>query len=170
MIDQAVASKQFQFAEEYYKKNKADVDPQTAKRLESAVYNGTQRQLSGEYALNIVAAKDSPDILGSMRDQILTDRVLEDAPKRTLLNDIDARIKRAETQQTTANSLVEKEIEKQISKVRSVSLASFEPPAEMMLPLINATKGTRFEAEVSELVKTIDLTKEFRRMPQRLRK
>jgi hypothetical protein len=165
VIGQAIATNNFQFAEEYYKVHKADIDLPTAKALEVAVRDGTQKQLAANYTDAYLSARDSPDILNALADKVMADPVLDDTRKNTIRSHILTRLDRLDKQATTKTSQFEKEMEREISKISSITQSGFEPTLEQVQPLITMSRGTRFQPEVDQLLTTMELTRSFRMKP-----
>lgn len=165
VIGQAIATKNYQFAEEYYNKNKPDIDLPTAKALEVAVRDGTQKQLAANYTDAYLSARDSPDILNALADKIMADPVLDDTRKNTIRSHILTRLDRLDKQATTKTSQFEKEMERDIAKISNITQSGFEPTLEQIQPLITMSRGTRFQPEVDQLLTSMELTRKFRQLP-----
>lgn len=165
VIQQALASGNFEYAQAWYKQNKADIDLPTAKALEVAVRDGTQKQLAANYTGDYLANRDNAEALGILADRVLADQRLDDTRKNTIRSSILSRIDRLDKQQTTRTTMFEKELERGIAKVNSITLSGFEPTIEQVQPLIAMSRGTRFEAEVDQMVNTMALTQNFRKLP-----
>lgn len=164
VIQQALASGNFKYAEDWYKNNKANIDLPTAKMLEVAVRDGTQKQLAAGYTTEYLALRDNSQALTLLADKVLADPTLDDTRKNTIRSHILTRIDRLDKQAATQSSMLDKEVERQIAQINSVTLSGFEPTLEQVAPLINMSRGTRFEPEVNQMVNTINLTREFRKM------
>lgn len=165
VIQQALASGNYQYAQAWYNKNKADIDLPTAKALETAVKDGTQKQLAADYTGDYLANRDNSEALGILADRVLADQKLDDTRKNTIRSSILSRIDRLDKQQQTRTTIADKEIERGIAKVNSITLSGFEPTMEQVQPLIAMAQGTRYEAEVKDMVNTMVLTQNFRKMP-----
>lgn len=165
VIQQALASGAFQYAQKWFEANKADIDLPTAKMLETAVRDGTQKQLVAEYTGLFTANRNNPEALSALAERVLGDKTLTETAKQTINKTIEFRIDRLDKQAATRTSIADKEIERSIAKVNAVTLSGFEPTMEQVTPLIQMSRGTRFEAEVNEMVNTMVLTQNFRKMP-----
>lgn len=164
VIQQALASGAYEYAQKWFEANKADIDLPTAKALETAVRDGTQKQLVAEYTGLFTANRNNPEALSALAEKVLGDKTLTETAKQTINKTIEFRIDRLDKQQATRASIVDKELERSIAKVNAVTLSGFEPTMEQVAPLIAMSRGTRFEAEVNEMVNTMVLTQNFRKM------
>lgn len=165
VIQQALASGAYEYAQKWFEANKADIDLPTAKALETAVRDGTQKQLVAEYTGLFTANRNNPEALSALAEKVLADKTLTETAKQTINKTIEFRIDRLDKQQATRASIVDKELERSIAKVNAITLSGFEPTMEQVTPLIAMSRGTRFEAEVNEMVNTMVLTQNFRKMP-----
>lgn len=164
VIGQALATGQTAFAEQYYNANKDGIDLQTAKTLQKAVEDGAQKQLANGYQSSFLSARNDRGALAALEAQIAQDKTLDDGRKNALLGRIQSRSEMLANQSERAQARWERQIDRQINAVNSITLAGYEPSAEQMLPLVNATKGTPMEGQVRQMVATANATREFRRM------
>jgi hypothetical protein len=74
VVQQAIASGDYKYAQEWFNEHKADVDLPTAKVLEKAVEDGTQKELANGYRSEYLANESSPPALEDLRKRVLGDK------------------------------------------------------------------------------------------------
>lgn len=162
VILQALASNNYVYAEQWYKAHREDVDVQTAKSLERAVEDGTQKQLTAGYTQSYLASSDNAKGLEVLHKQVMGDEKLDDTRKNILVGRIQGRMEvlanRAERQAAQRDRMLTRAID----QVNSITLGGYEPTIEQMAPLVAAAKGTDFEGQVKQMVAVADATKQFR--------
>lgn len=182
VVGQALASGNFEYAQKWYEQYKADVDLPTAKALETAVRDGTQRQLTAGYSTAIIENRDNPAALRQIEKLIVDDKRLDDTRRAALQGSVTSKIdqverridaqaerelRRMEINQRRAERAQdrwERQVERNIDQIIA-RLPFGEPSMEALTPLIDATKGTPKEAEVRQLVNTANATRSFRLAP-----
>lgn len=162
VILQALASNNYVYAQQWYEAHKEDVDVNTAKSLERAVEDGTQKQLTSAYTTKYLASSDNAQGLEALHRQVLEDKGLDETRKNILVGRIQGRMEvlanRAERQQAQQDRMLGRAID----QVNSITLAGYEPTVEQMAPLVAAAKGTQFEPQVQQMVATANATGRFR--------
>lgn len=182
VVQQALASGNFEYAQKWYEQYKADIDLPTARALETAVRDGTQRQLSAGYQSAIIDNRDNPQALRQIEKLIVDDKRLDDTRRAALQGAVtgkmdqverridaqaDRELRRAEMWQRRAERAQdrwERQVERNIDQIIA-KLPFGEPSMEQLMPLIDATKGTSKEGEVRALVNTSNATRAFRLAP-----
>lgn len=162
VIGQALATNNYQFAQKWYEANKDDIDPVTAKAVQKAVEDGTQKQTYADYTRGYLGVQDDAKGLSDLHGKVLGDPTLDDTRKNALLGRIQARMgvleNRANHERDKLNTRLQKAINEQMSNVR----AGFEPSAEQLAPILNAAKGTDLEGDAARLVASANATRAFR--------
>lgn len=162
VVGQMLANNDFVGAQQYFDKNRADIDPATAKIVEKAVEDGTQKQLTNTYNSGFLAARNDPKSLDDLQTQVTKDGQLDDTRKNMLLGRIQGRIDLLDRRGVAMQTAQEHVIQQQINQVNAITLAGFEPSDEQMAPLIQAAKGTALEPQVDQMVQTANATRQFR--------
>lgn len=162
VVQQAIAAGNYQYAEEWYNQHRSDIDLQTAKMLEIAVRDGTQKQLYADYTADFLANRDSLQGLRALEETVLKDATLDPTRQNVLSGRIMARQDLLERRVQAASAAAERQLEKAISTVNSNTLAGFEPSPEQLAPILNASKGTLLEAEAQRMVNLANATRQFR--------
>jgi hypothetical protein len=162
VVKQALANGNLKYAEAWYEQHKDQIDPNVAAGLAKAVEDGAQKQLFNGYQSQFLAARDSSKALSSLEKAVLKDDTLNEDRKNILIGRIQSRgevlANRAERQQAQ----FERQLERQISAVNSLTLQGYEPTAEQMVPLVAASKGTAAEPMVRQMIATANATRQFR--------
>ena len=172
VISQALASGNIAYAQQWFEDHKEDVDKATAVKLETAVRDGTQRQLSANYTSMLLQAHDSPKALTELEKRVTADQTLDDTRRNALIgqimgrretlnNALDRQYDRAERQNDRAQLRQERAISRGVDAIRT-NLSYGEPSMQQLEPLITAAKGTPMESEVAGLVNTVNATRQFR--------
>lgn len=175
VVQQALASNNFEYAQKWYEQYKADIDLPTAKALETAVRDGTQRQLSAGYNTAIIDNRDNPAALREIEKLIVQDKRLDDTRRAALQGSvtgkidilerrIEAQAERAQRRAERSQDKWERQVERGIDQIIN-KLPFGEPSMEQLTPLIDATKGTAKEGEVRQLVNTANAARAFRLAP-----
>jgi hypothetical protein len=162
VIGQALATDNYVFAQQWYEQNKEQIDPTTAKAVLKAVEDGTQKQTYATYTRDYLGVQDDRKGLASLHAKVLADPLLDDTRKNALLGRIQARDGVLENRATVAAGKIEARLKRSIEEVRGNLLAGFEPTAEQLAPLLNATKGSELEGEVRTLIAGSNATRTFR--------
>lgn len=162
VVQQALASGDYKYAQDWYEANKADIDRPTAVAVQKAVEDGTQKQLYADYSANFLANRSSPAGLDELEKRVSQDTTLDPIRQNALLGRI---VSRRETLANQARVQEEKRlriIERQINSVQTMTLQGFEPTPEQLAPILNASRGTELEATARQLVQTSNATRAFR--------
>lgn len=162
VVGQAIASGSFKYAEDWYNQHRADIDLGTAKQLEIAVRDGTQKELTAGYTADFLANRDSPKGLSTLEGKILSDKTLDPTRQNMLVGRVQARSDILERRALAFQQHRERVLEKAISTVNQNTLAGFEPSPQQMSPVLDAAKGTAMEAQAKQMVQLANATREFR--------
>jgi hypothetical protein len=162
VIGQALATDNYIFAQQWYEQNKEQIDPTTAKAVLKAVEDGTQKQTYATYTREFLGVQDDRKGLADLHARVLADPLMDDTRKNALLGRIQSRDGVLENRARLAQDKIDRRLERAISDVRGNLLAGFEPTAEQLAPLLNATKGSELEGEVKGLIAASNATRAFR--------
>lgn len=161
VIMQAIASGQWEYAQKWYEANKADVDPQTAKVLEKAVEDGTQKQLASGYTSDFLANRDNRLALDELEKRVSADPQLDETRKNAILGRVMARGETLDRRDEAERTRQAKILERGINQVNANTLAGFPPSVEQITPLLNAATGTEHEGEARQMVALANATSRF---------
>jgi hypothetical protein len=164
VIQQAIASGYWEYGQAWYNQNKADIDAPTARILERAVEDGTQKQLAAGYTGLFLAARDDVKGLEKLRDDIDADTKIDVTRKNAVLGRVLGRIETLNARAETARVTAERRLERRISQVNSTTLAGYEANTDQLTDLVTAAKGTALEADARQAVALANATGQFRRM------
>jgi hypothetical protein len=162
VVSQAIATGNFRYAEDWYNAHREDIDPVTAKHLELAVRDGTQKELTAGYTADFLAGRDSPKALDALETRVMADETLDPTRQNMLVGRIQSRAEMLDRRAQAMRAHQEKQIEKAIGTVNQNTLAGFEPTNEQMAPVLDAAKGTDLEAQAQQMVQLANATREFR--------
>jgi len=165
VISQALATGDYKYAQAWYKQNVDQIDRTTAVALDKAVRDGTQKQLAAGYNNAFLAVRDDTKGLEALERDVIADKTLDETRKNTIRSQILSRIDTVAKRQDMQYTRWEKQVERDVAKIKGIALAGFEPTMEQISPLIGMTRGTPMQAEVDELVNTMTMARQFRLMP-----
>lgn len=162
VIDQALANKEYAYAEKWFNDHKDQMDQQTQDKLAPVVDNGVQKQLANLYNTRYLASENDFKALTALKKDVLSDGTLDEDRKNILVgrlqNQQEVLLNRAERAQAQR----ERKIELGIQAVNAITLQGFEPTAEQMAPLVDGAKGTQFEPMVKQMIAVANLTRKYR--------
>lgn len=162
VVQQAIGSGNYQYGEEWYKQYKDQIDEPTAKAIEVAVRNGTQKQKVNDYTSDFLAQRDDWHGLDDLQNKIMADNGLDEDRKNMLVGRTLGRMDVLERRQDALDKARNTQIKKSIDEVVTNTRAGYEPTVEQMEPIITAAKGTELEGEASDMVKLANATRKFR--------
>lgn len=164
VVQQAVATGNFKYAQAWYEQYKESIDLPTAKLLERAVEDGTQKELANGYKSQYLANEGNFKALDGLRKTVLEDKTLDDGRRNQLVGLIQNRQmvleRRAEVAETKRLNM----IQRGVTALNSSTLAGFEPNPEQFAPLHAAAKGTELEGAVKQAQNLATATRSFRNM------
>lgn len=162
VIGQALATDNYVFAQQWYEANKTEIDPATAKAVQKAVEDGTQKQVYATYTRDFLGAQNDRGGLAVLEKKVAADPHLDDTRRNALLGRIMSRSETLERRAEVAEQKILRRVERAIGEVRGNLMAGFEPTPEQLIPILNASKGTELEGEVKGLVAASNATRAFR--------
>lgn len=162
VVDQALADKNYVFAEKWFDAHKSEMDTQTLDRLAGKVAHGVQKQLTNDYSTRFLEARDNPKQLEALNKSIAGDGNLDDDRKNMLLGRVQSRQEILANRAERASAARDRQLQTSINAVNSLTLQGFEPSTEQMQPLIDATRGTPYEPVVKQMIRMADTTRQFR--------
>lgn len=162
IVQQALATGNYKYAQDWYEQNKADIDKPTAVAVQKAVEDGTQKQLYAGYSAEFLNARSSPAALDDLEKRISTDTTLDPIRQNALLGRVISRRETLVRQAEVAEQKRLRTVERQINAVNAMTLSGFEPTAEQLAPVLNAARGTELEPQVRQMVATANATRQFR--------
>lgn len=162
VVGQAIASGNYKYAEDWYHAHRADIDLPTAKQLEVAVKDGTQKELTAGYTADFLANRDSEKGLDALEGKVMADGRIEPTRQNMIVGRIQGRRDVLERRALAFQQHQERQLEKAIGTVNQNTLAGFEPTTEQMAPVLDAAKGTALEGQAQQMVGLANATREFR--------
>lgn len=162
VVQQAIASGNYKYAQTWYEANKANIDVGTAKQLQHAVMEGTQKQLAAGYNSEYLAMENSPGGLQELHKRIIGDGQLDDTRKNVLVGRVQHRMQVLEHKQELLAEKRLRILQTGINELNGNTLAGFEPTAEQFAPVIAAAKGTELEGAVNQAIGLAGATRSFR--------
>lgn len=164
VIRQALASKDYNYAQEWFKQYRDQVDEPTAKLLEHEVGQAAQKQLFNGYQGAFLGAADNPNGLKQLYGQVVGDKTLDEDRKNILIGRIQNRSDMLENRAARDQDRRERDIERQIGAVNALTMQGYAPSAEQMAPLVTAARGTTLQPMVTQMIQTANATTQFRSM------
>ncbi len=165
VVQQAIASNDWKYAQAWFNEHKADIDLATAKVMEKAVEDGTQKELANGYRADYLANESSPKALDELKKRVLGDKALDEGRRNVLVGTIQNQQFRLERRAEVAQERQLRRIERGINELNSNTLAGFEPTPEQFGPYIAAAKGTELEPQVQAAIGLATATRAFRNQP-----
>lgn len=165
VVQEAIHSGNYRYAQEWYNQHREDIDLTTAKQLETAVKDGAQKDLMNGYTADYLADQDDSKALGALRNKVLTDQGLHEDRKNILVGRIQNREYVLERRQEVQEERRLRHIERGVSELNANTLAGFEPSQDQFAPLLEAAKGTELESQVHQAIDLANATRSFRNMP-----
>lgn len=162
IVQQALATGNYKYAQDWYEQNKADIDKPTAVAVQKAVEDGTQKQLYAGYSAEFLSARSSTAALDDLERRVSTDTTLDPIRQNALLGRVISRRETLVNQARVAEEKRLRTVERQINAVNTMTLSGFEPTAEQLGPVLNSARGTELEPQVRQMVATANATRQFR--------
>lgn len=160
VVGQAIASGNYKYAQSWYDRYKDDIDVNTAKSLERAVEDGTQKELMAGYINQFLAQRESMQGLRELEKSVLKSG-LDDTRKNIMQGRILGRIDRLEARGERERAMAERQLGGMIDQVNQNTLAGMPATVEQMEPIMALAKGTPLEAQAHEAVRLADATGKF---------
>lgn len=165
VVQQALASGDYLYAQRWYQENKDAIDLPTAKAVEHAVQEGTQKQIAAAYTADYLANQNNRKVLEQLHTKILADVDLDETRKNMLVGRVQNRMAVLEHKAELAQERHLRRLERGINELNANTLAGFEPTAEQFASVINAARGTELEPAVKQAVQLAGATRSFRNAP-----
>ncbi len=174
VIGQALASRDFAYAKKWYDENRADVDPQTAKALESKIYDETQKGITAGYREQFLLAKNDVKAIDALVGKIIADPELDDTRRVTIVGPMMARAENlrneafrqqqaAERRAEAAANRNERYVDQMISTVNTNIRAGYEPTQSQIDDLLARSKGNPYlEFQIKQTAALANATRNFR--------
>lgn len=162
VINQAIASGQWQYAQKWFTDHREQIDPATAKVLERAVEDGTQKQLTAGYNADFLAGRDNRPALDALEKKVSADPTLDDTRRNALLGRIMSRNETLGRRDDAEQRRQEAAVGKTINQVNANTRAGFEPSVDQLTQVLSAAKGTALEPEAVAMVNLANATRSFR--------
>lgn len=164
VIQQALASKQYDYAKTWFDNNRDEIDTKTAKVLEAEVGDAAQKQLFNGYQSSYLQSMDSPQALNGLLRQVNADKTLDEDRRNILIGRIQNRSEVLENRAARDQDRRDRMVQQQINVATSLVEKGYELTPEQAEPLITATRGTALAPAVSQLIQTSNATRQFRNM------
>lgn len=165
IVGQAIATGDYKYAQQWYQAHKEDIDLPTAKHIEMAVRDGTQKEKVNTYQASFLANRDNPKGLDALLTNVSKDNELDDNRQNVLVGRIEYRQEVLARRAEAVRAHQDKIVGKAIDGLNQMTMAGYEPTVEQMAPVISAAKGTEHEQEADRMVHLANATKSFRLSP-----
>lgn len=162
VVTQALASKDYEYAQAWYEEHKADIDVVTAKQVQHQVEEGTQKALSAGYNADYLANQNSRPSLEQLHGRILEDKTLDDTRRNVLAGRVQNRMQVLEHRDDLERERGLRRIQAGVNELNSNTLAGFEPTDDQFTPVLAAAKGTEMEPAVKQAIGLANATRAFR--------
>lgn len=162
VIEQAIATGNYRYGQKWYEANRQNIDLATAKQLERAVEDGTQKELTATYNAQYLQTENERRGLEALRRTVLEDKSLGEDRRNILVGRIQNRVSVLEHRAEVAEAKRLRVIERGLSELNASTLAGFEPTQAQFAPLMNAAKGTELESDVRRAIGLANATRSFR--------
>jgi hypothetical protein len=163
VIGQALASNDYRYAESWYKTYKDQIPATTAKVLQKAVEDGTQKDLTARFNTTFLSQRENRQGLLALEKEVLTsplDETRKNIVHGRILNRLDALDVRAERERLQQ----ERKIGKLINDANGNTLAGMPSTIEQLVPIYEAAKGTDLEPEARQMVSIANATGTFSKL------
>lgn len=166
VVDQAVATGNLVYAGKVYEEHRADIEPNTAKRLEIAVRDGEQKQLSNGYRAEFLAVQGNYKALGALKAKVMADPTLNEDRINALVGPIQNQQMMIERRAEAAQARWERNTERTINSFNANTLAGYPgTDPKIGLELVNSVKGTPLEAMARDAFHLANATRDFSSKP-----
>jgi hypothetical protein len=164
VIQQALASKKYDYAKAWFDANRDQVDTKTAKLLEQEVGNAAQKQLFDGYQSAYLQGMDSPQALNGLLKQVNADKTLDEDRRNILVGRIQNRSDVLENRAARAQDQRDHMLGQQIGVATAMVEKGYDLSPDQLAPLVTATQGTALAPAVGQLIQTSNATRQFRNM------
>lgn len=167
VIKQALASKDYVYAKDWFTNHRDQIDTPTAKLLEHEVGQATQKQLFNDYQSAYLGAADSQKGLNQLYKQVTNDKTLDEDRKNILIGRIQNRGDVLENRAARDADRRERMIGQQINVATALVEKGYDLTPQQIEPLVTATRGTPMASLVGQLIQTANATSQFRNLDPR---
>lgn len=165
VVQQALATGNYKYAQSWYEEHREDIDLGTAKQLAKAVEDGAQKEKQAFYNADYLANEDNRGALENLRKRVLEDSELGADRQNILVGRIQNRQAVLDHRARAAEDKRLRRIERGLADLNASTLAGFEPTAEQFSTVMESAKGTELEPEVRQAIKLAGATRAFRNAP-----
>lgn len=164
VLNQAIATKQYNYAADYFKNYQNELTDATRKSAQKALEDAGQKQVFDGFQSAFLASKDSGKGLSQLYTAVNSDKVMDESRKNILIGRIQSRMELLENRAERERDRAERALQKDIDGVVSLSMQGFDPTPEQLQSLANRAKGTPLQADVNNMVATANFMGKFRLM------
>ncbi len=165
VIEQALGSKNYIYAQDWFNQHKDQMDVKTLDRLGPQVENGLQKQLTNGYNTRYLAVMNDSKAIGALEKEVTADSSLDDEHKNILIGRLQSRSELLANRAERYQAQKDRKLQAGIAAMNNLSLQGFEPTVEQMAPLVDEAKGTAYEPLVKQMIAVADTTRAFRQSP-----
>lgn len=163
VIDQAIASGNLTYAEDWYKQHKGEIDPTTAKAIQSKVVDADQRQRYNTHQTNYLSVQESIPGLKALQAAVTKDAGLSDDRKNILIGRVQNQISSLMRRQEAIAERAERRAETELNGLLTRIGRGYEPPSEELGRLSEMAKGRpQVQQLLREVITTANATRVFR--------
>jgi len=163
VIDQAIASGNLTYAQDWYKQHKGEIDPNTAKALQAKVVDADQRQRYNGYQTGYLSVQDSIPGLKALQDAVTKDAGLSDERKNILIGRIQNQTASLMRRQEALAERADRRAETELNGLLARIGRGYEPPAEDLGRLADMARGRpQVQQLLREVITTANVTRNFR--------
>ena len=164
VIGQAIASNNYRYAEAWYNSHKDQIPLATAKVLQKAVEDGTQKDLTAGYNRDFLAVRDSRRGLETLAQRVVGDETLDETRKNIVHGRIINRIETIDLRAERVRLQQERQIGKLITDANANTFAGMPSTVDQLEPIYAAAKGTALEADAKQMVAVANATGTFSKL------
>lgn len=165
VIGQALSIGNYEYAKDWFDKNREHIDPQTSRLVEKAVEDGTQKQLFNGYNLIFADSHSNRKELVALASSVLKDEKLDETRKVNLYRQIQSRIEVLDNKARIEQDRNERQVAARINLVSRLALNGVTIPSQEIEQLSHQVKGTVFERDFKDFVVGLQDQEQFGRLP-----
>lgn len=141
VVQRALASGDYLYAQEWANEYKDDIDLVTAKAVERAVEDGTQKHIYATLNREFLGVRDDIGGLKELQKKIESEEVLDPTRKNSLLAQTLSRIGVLENQRSSADARAAQAVQQGIKEVNDNTLRGFPLQPGQIEPFVAAARG-----------------------------
>ena len=141
VVQQALAEGDYLYAQRWYQENKDDIDLPTAKAVERAVDDGTQKQMQADLTAEFLRTRDDLGGLRELEKKILGDKDLDLTRKNSLLAMTMSRIGVLENRVAAEAHRQAQMVSQGLKQVNDATLKGFPVQPGQLEPFLAASRG-----------------------------